>query len=315
MIGAGTLGKGALGTPGILTVAFMVFACGLEQRLGETGQDGVAGEAKDEIGMRVIEGELHQFRVGEVAITAQDDAGIGPSLPQAAQHPLEDHGVLRSGGTLAGTQGGGDEFAGESLEDKQRQVAVVAVMVVIKGEFLLAMGGILGVVHIEDNHRGWLGITGDELINKGLGHAVDIPGRGGIFQTREGGRTGQVTPRIQGLAIYPQLEERIGTQGVGVVAILVTAGDLVDALGQEIPQGMLRVGGMALIVEGLCQAVGKADLPVDAPQQQGAEIRGQGATLEVGTESEPVDRRKTQLFWDKLGHWRPRLASSEALLA
>ena len=190
----------------------------------------------------------------------------GPGLAQAAQHPLEDHGVLCSGGTLAGTQGGGDEFAGEFLEDKQRQVAVVAVMVVIKGEFLLAMGGILGVVHIEDNHRGWLGVTGNELINKGPGHAVEIPGRGGIFQTREGGRTGQVTRRIQGLAIYPQLEQRIGTQGVGVVAILVTAGDLVYALGQEIPQGMLRVGGMTLIVEGLCQAVGDADLLVNAPR-------------------------------------------------
>jgi len=72
---------------------------------------------------------------------------------------------------------------------------------------------------------------------------------------------------------------------------------------------------MALIVEGLCQAVGEADLLVNPSQQQGAEIRGQGATLEVGPESEPGDRRKTQLFWDRLGHRRPRLASSEALLA
>ena len=188
-------------------------------------------------------------------------------------------------------------------------------MVVIKGEFLLAMGGILGVVHIGVNHRGWLGITGDELIDKGLGDAVDIPGRGGVFQTREGGRMARSLPASRGLRSCPQLEERIGTQGVGVVAILVTAGDLVDALGQEIPQGMLRVGGMALIVEGLCQAVGKADLLVDAPQQTGAGIRGQGATLGVGRRMKPVDRRKMRLLWDKPGHCDLIWLLSEALLA
>ena len=76
VIGAGTVRNGTLGTPGIFTAYFMLFACGLMQGLSETGQDAVASKAKDKIGMGVIERELHQFRVGEVAITAQHDAGI-----------------------------------------------------------------------------------------------------------------------------------------------------------------------------------------------------------------------------------------------
>ena len=143
---------------------------------------------------------------------------------------------------------------------------MVAVMMVIKGEFLLAMGGILRMVHIEDNHRGWFWVTGDELVNKGFGYAVDIPDRCRIFQTRKGGGTGQVTVGIQGLAIHPQLEKGTFAQGVGVIAILIAAGDLVNALGQQITQRMIGIGRMALIVEGLCQAVGEADLVVNAPQ-------------------------------------------------
>jgi hypothetical protein len=60
---------------------------------------------------------------------------------------------------------------------------------------------------------------------------------------------------------------------------------------------------MALIVESLCQAVAEANLLVNALRQHGAEIRGQGATVEVA-----------QLFWDRLGHGQSRFASSEALL-
>jgi hypothetical protein len=39
------------------------------------------------------------------------------------------------------------------------------------------MGGILGAFQIEDNHHRWLGTAVDELLNEGLGHALEIPGR------------------------------------------------------------------------------------------------------------------------------------------
>jgi hypothetical protein len=58
---------------------------------------------------------------------------------------------------------------------------------------------------------------------------------------------------------------------------------------------------MALIVEGLCQAMGEAGLLIDAPQQHRAEIREQGAILEIGPDRESLERRETQLLWDRPG--------------
>jgi hypothetical protein len=59
---------------------------------------------------------------------------------------------------------------------------------------------------------------------------------------------------------------------------------------------------MALIVEGLCQAMGGADLLLsDAPQQHRAENREQGAILEIGPDRESLERTETQLLWTRPG--------------
>jgi hypothetical protein len=145
------------------------------------------------------------------------------------------------------------------------------------------MGGILGAFQIEDNHHRWLGTAVDELLNEGLGHALEIPGRGGISQTREGG---------------PTSHRRFGR-----------------CAGPADCAGDARCSGMALIVEGLCQAMGEAGLLSDAPQQHRAEIREQGAILEIGPDRESLERRETQLLWDRPGPRWPRFASSEPLLA
>jgi hypothetical protein len=53
-----------------------------------------------------------------VPVTAQDDVDVQPGLAQQAQH-------------------GGDELARQPLEEKQRQVAMALVVMVVEGQLLL----------------------------------------------------------------------------------------------------------------------------------------------------------------------------------
>jgi hypothetical protein len=77
---------------------------------------------------------------------------------------------------------------------------------------------------------------------------------------------------------------------------------LIDPLGEEVPQGMDDVGGMALIIYGVGEACGEAYLEVDAPEQEHAKIGRQGTPLEIGADGMASDGRKTQLFWSRIGH-------------
>jgi hypothetical protein len=54
----------------------------------------------------------------------------------------------------------------------------------------------------------------------------------------------------------PELEHRIVPEAIGVIPIRIARGDLVDPLGQEVPQGMINIGQMALIMDRRGQALG-----------------------------------------------------------
>ena len=75
-------------------------------------------------------------------IPAQKNVSLGPSLTQQTQHPLDDGGVLTPGGPFPRTQHGSNELARYPFEEKQWQVAVVPVVVVVKRELLLPVRGI-----------------------------------------------------------------------------------------------------------------------------------------------------------------------------
>ncbi len=47
-------------------------------------------------------------------------------------------------------------------------------MMSIKGKFLLAMGGIIGVIKVEHDGSGGLCIPGHELVHQGRGETIDI---------------------------------------------------------------------------------------------------------------------------------------------
>ena len=59
---------------------------------------------------------------------------------------------------------------------------------------------------------------------------------------------------------------------------------------------MINIRLMALIMDGVSEALGQPHLSVDLSQQEGPKVRGQGPALEIGTKGLPGDGRKAQLF-------------------
>jgi len=279
----------------------------LQQRRGLGCQRPVAGQAEQEVHPLVVFAQCHQLRVGEMTIPPQQDVRVRPDAAQPAQYATDDRRVLAPGGALAGPQHGGDELTREPLEQEQRQVAVAAVVVVVEGKLLLAVGAILGVIHVQQDHRRRFGITGDEGVDEGLRQAVDVPACQAVLQPRKGRPGGERVVRIQRRTLGRQLEDRIMPQVVGVIAVGVAAGGLKDALTQQVGEAVVNVGRMAPITDGRTQALDQASLAIRAMQQQRPEVARQRPALEVGPHREVGHGRKAKLGRGKLIHGQSRL--------
>ena len=57
---------------------------------------------------------------------------------------------------------------------------------IIEGEFLLPMRRIIGVIQVEDNGGGGLGIAGNEVVHEGLGETIEVFAVHSVLQPREG---------------------------------------------------------------------------------------------------------------------------------
>ena len=79
-------------------------------------------------------------------------------------------------------------------------------------------------------------------------------------------------------ALSRQLEVRVAAQAVGVVAVGVATGAVVDALTQQVDEAVLDVGGMAAILDGAREARNQPGLLIHAAQPQRANVAG---TLET----------------------------------
>jgi len=110
---------------------------------------------------------------------------------------------------------------------------MLVVIAVIGNPFLPAVSWIVGPVKVEDDVLGdavplpLLEVEPDES-NRQTRAVFAIHG---VLQAREGGLTGQVC--LMGQATTDELQEWIETEGVGIVLILVTTGDLKDPLANQ----------------------------------------------------------------------------------
>jgi hypothetical protein len=77
---------------------------------------------------------------------------------------------------------------------------------------------------------------------------------------------------------------------------------LINALGQQLPQGVSNRGLMSFVVESGSEAFRQANLAVDTTEQEGTKVGGQGAALTICPEGLSGDGRQTQLFWVRRVH-------------
>jgi len=60
---------------------------------------------------------------------------------------------------------------------------------------------------------------------------------------------------------------------IGVIRIGISRGDLINALGQQVPPGMVHRGGVPLSAASGSEALREAYRLVDTPQQEGTKVR------------------------------------------
>ncbi len=121
--------------------------------------------------------------------------------------------------------------------------------------------------------------------------AARLPAGGRVFETLQRALASQRRTALPASLelVGQQGQQRIVTQIVVVVEILVAQGNAGDALRQQGPQGVHPEPGVAVILEARGHPVEKPDEAVDLPQQQrsgvrrdrsAVECRGYPATLE-----------------------------------
>jgi hypothetical protein len=162
-----------------------------------------------------------------------------------------------------------------------------------EGELLLAVGGIGAGVQIQDHLAGRAPLLLEEQIEQ---HVVDgvALGFGDVaLQTRERGLRGEVGTGLWGAADR-QFKSRIVAQSGGVIAVLVTGGDLIDALAEEIEERMVDALGAARIVEAGGDALGEAEVAVEVSQEQQATVGGEGSAREIQVDRFARQQRKVQ---------------------
>lgn len=235
-------------------------------------------QAGDEADAPLLHRPVHELVAAEVAVAPDDDFGVLPALAQAGDQPDEQPGNVDGLVAAPRTQHGQYELAAQPLENEQRHVAILVVVIVEQGELLTAVGVRVGVVAVEDDGLRGLLVGGDEMLNE---HFADVPQlfrRQGVLHTAHGRLGCQC--RGLGVASGEQFHHLVIAQGVAVVGILVPAGYLRHALEEHLLFGVLDQPLFA------CVIYHGGDFPYDAafslrfPEHCQPTARGDGRVVE-----------------------------------
>ncbi len=132
--------------------------------------------------------ELIEQRQSETGIAAQLDLHAGKSGLQS-RHQAQQHGHDASmTGGVSRSQSRRQQASGVALEDQHRMIHVLVVGAVEEAELLLAMGGIVGGIDIQQDLAAFadlLAAEANELIEQSIVQAHQIAGRRRILPATE----------------------------------------------------------------------------------------------------------------------------------
>ena len=101
-----------------------------------------------------------------------------------------------------------------------------------KCQLLLAVNDILSIVKVQDNNGRLFGVGVTKMVQKSNSHAVEFRTGDHVLKPAERGLAGKIKAAVR-QTLKGHLQGWILAQGVAVIGILVTAGNLVDSLRQE----------------------------------------------------------------------------------
>src|SRR5450759_4918348 len=91
---------------------------------------------------------------GKPAVGAQLDRNTGPTRPEKADEAAEDQNDKAAGVDGAGAKDRGDQVLGVTIEDEQRVIHMLAVIAMVGGPLLIAVGRVSGAVAVEEDASG-----------------------------------------------------------------------------------------------------------------------------------------------------------------
>ena len=136
-------------------------------------------------------------------------------------------------GGVSRPQARGQQATGMALEDQHGMIHVLAVGAVEEAELLLAVGGIVGGIEIEQDLAALTNLVAtetDELLAQQFVGVHQVAGGRRVFPAAERGLGAE---RVAQFLIGDDLQHRIVAQTIGVVGVFVAGHDLVDALPQQ----------------------------------------------------------------------------------
>ena len=169
-----------------------------------------------------------------------------------------------------------------------------------QAQLLAAVHGVEGVVDVEHDPLRHLPEGGAVEVDHRPPHRHQLAHAGQVLQPADRRLRRQIPTRRQ--RILGHLEDRIGTQPVGVVAVLVAGGDHLHAEADHVGQAVDDLIGAARIVDAARQTLGDTQPPLHLGQSQNATVRRQHAAVETGDHGLAADRRQTAQRQRRIAH-------------
>ena len=169
-----------------------------------------------------------------------------------------------------------------------------------------------GVVDIQNDPLGSLGIGFAIEVDHGAPHAQQRPGVGQVLQPRDRRLGTQFAIRAR--QIERHLEHRIGAQRIGVVAVLITRRDHQQAKPDNVRHRMRDVVGSAQVNDAGGHALGDAQAALDLAQSQNPAVRRQKAAIKFDDHILAGNRRETGQRQHRIAHSGRRFPESRVVL-
>ena len=209
----------------------------LHDRACVAQEDGRARAAEDDIGPASRGQHLtHCWRRDRTG-AAHEERGGGPGAAQRRQETDHEQRICPARGALPRPEAGGDQGVGRACDNAPGHRAIALGVMVREGEGLLALRGVRRVSAIEPHRRRGLGRARKAVVHERGRKAGERGARHAMCASGERRGTREVLGRIERHTFSAQRKQGSGPATVGIMAVCIPRGHLVETLGEEGAQG------------------------------------------------------------------------------